>query len=161
MNSTIYNTLPELLKANIKQISKKSDETAGSRPNGGGTVTTSDNLFILSYTELVKNSTGSKYWDDASHDGSVYQFWSNKNLEINISSRPSSTQQQLLYKFNCDRRGTLLNGSAQSLPGYTWLRSVDPYDSAKVLTFNSNGWVNDFNGYDPNYLHCVSPSFAM
>ena len=154
MNSTIYNTLLYLLKTNIKQVTKKSNATAGTKPNGGSTVETSDKLFILSYTEFVKNSTSSLNWDDASHDGSVYQFWSSKDLSIDSHSSSGSTQQQLLYKLNCDRSGNLIKDSS-------WLRSVDPYESYRVLEFLKTGYVASRHGSDPSVEYCISPSFAM
>ena len=160
MNSTIYNTLPDLLKTNIKQITKKSNATAGSNPNGGNTVITSDKLWIISYTELCRNSTSSKWWNDASHDGSVYQFWSSKNLSIDTKAFSDTTQQQLLYKLNCDRSGTLLKESSWA-NGYSWQRSVDPYYSFCALRFYSDGCVYSNDGEYPPNEYCVAPSFAM
>ena len=160
MNSTIYNTLPDLLKTNIRQVTKKSNETAGSNPNGGSTVTTSDKLFILSYTEFVKNSTSSSYWNDESHDGSVYQFWSSQNLSIDTTPSSGSTQQQLLYKLNSDRSGTLVKDPSWSYSA-SWQRSVDPYDSKQVLNFNSYGRVRSNDGIDISNEDCVAPAFAM
>ena len=161
LNRSLYKLLPDILKINIREISKKSNSSAGKSPNGGSTDISQDKLWIMSYTEFVKNSTSSSYWNDASHDGSVYEFWSSKNLRIDSTPSSSSVQRNLFYKLNCNRAGTLIVDPDGGTEGYSWLRSLSTSKSYAALYFDSDGIISSYNGIIFSIRCCVVPCFAM
>ena len=161
MNDSIFSSLPSWLQNAILPVAKKYNTTAGSNPNGGGSATVTDKLWLISTTELVSNVVGKQpYWSDNSHQGSTYAFWNSKNLMF-AESQDSDEKKRLLYAMICNRAGTLLKDSSWEF-GYARVRSVSPRFADCDLQFNSYGIVSHVGGWrKPSDFCCVSPCFAM
>ena len=157
LNSKIYDRLPDLLRTNIKQVIKKSNQDAWIEPNGGSIITSNDKLWILSYTELVKNSLRPGVWTDASHDGSVYQFWASKDLVVDKAVDSGSEQAKLLKALVLFRDGS--RGDYNNTNSF--LRSLGPGSATEILRIHYNGYINSEDGDTCGWSCFVIPAFAM
>lgn len=72
----IYNTLPSEWKSVIKMVDKKAAN--GGSYNYSATVTTSENLFLLSEKEIFGSVT---YAQDGTNEGTQYAYWVSHNTD--------------------------------------------------------------------------------
>ena len=116
MNSgEIWKLMPSDLQSKVKAVTKLTNNVGGNDKNAAVT-TTSDKLFLLSYSEIVPDS----YWASSnpwtSTEGTQYEVFKDK-----VTSN---------YSWN-----DYLTGS------YSWWeRSVYPYNSTRFLLVNSSGY---------------------
>ena len=155
LNGKMFNTLPEVLKINIKEITKISNKTEGITPNGGETVTTRDKLWVLSYTEYAKYSTKSDYWDDANHDGSAYQFWSEERLSIDSGDGAPYKMKRL------DMIRSEKDISSYKSHRSVWERSLGPDPDVGGVLYIHSGALYSRVGYSSESEIGVALSFAF
>lgn len=163
MNSgEISSLLPSALKGEVLGVKKQSNSSAGTNPNGGAAQTTTDNFWVMSFTEFVSNaSTKSRNWTDDAHDGSTYQFYEDKNLTLNDDPADASVyQRQLLKELGSDRSGNPVKDAAWGT-SYMWSRSVAVTYVSGVMIMQSNGYINQNGGHHPSVRLCVVPCFSL
>ena len=158
---SIFYGLPSGLRNVILPVAKKYNTTPGSNPNGGSSATVTDNVWLISITELVSNVAAKQpdYWSENSHQGSTYAFWNSKDLLFGQQPSSGSEQQRLLYAMNCDRDGTLIKQWNEQIK--CAVRSVSPSRSGLILGFSADGTVIEANGIPAGMYMCVSPCFAL
>ena len=165
LNGTFKSTLPTSLSDSLATVSKLSNKIAGQNPVAGkDPVTTRDQLWILSFTELVKNAgTKVTLWGAGSdsRDGSTYEFWGSNDLVTGRTPSASSDQARLLLALNSDRAGALIPFVGGTTYTYSWQRSVSPNASSCVLIFCSDGYVYSNSAHSPHRERCVAPSFSL
>lgn len=144
MNSgAIWNQVPETLAANILAVDKftknRDDRTASNDDLKKVPVTaTSDKLWIMSYSELVK--TCPAWWDGLDGEGAQYGYW---NSKVSTNSGANAC----LVKF--DSTGA----------SYWWERSVAPNSAAGFADVSISGDPDDSGSASGTYGVC--PCFCM
>lgn len=148
-----------VVSSNLVTTTKVSNTSAGTTPNGGSTVTTHDKIWILSFTEYVKSIAGSeiasKYWDDNTHDGSVYGFWEFKNFPPSTPPKAGSEHALTVGALAANRSGY------RRADSYAWERSVSPSKSDGVNLIFETGNISAGMSNVPLSLNYIAPSFAM
>ena len=133
LNTTVYNQLPDDLKAIISEVSVASG--IGNSTTSG--TTASDNkLFLASEYEIF----GAKTYSIGTSEGSPqFGYWA-------------------LHNSNADRVKTKINSTSAQYWWFWWLRSPYSGNSTFFCGVSNSGFAN-FNG--SNYLSGVCPCFAI
>lgn len=137
MNSgEIWNLIPSDFQSKVKAVKKLSNNVGGSNENKNAAVTsTSDKLFLLSYSEIVSTSYWASVYPWTSSEGTQYEAFQDKVTENYSGS-------------NCLKIGS-----------YWWERSVCPYNSGDFLyvyTSGSPSYCNYATG-----SCCVCPAWCF
>ena len=137
MNSgEIWNLMPSDFQSKVKPVRKLTNNVNGTDKNAAVTVT-SDKLFLLSYSEIVKTPwSGWSAYSWIGKEGTQYEAFKGK-VTNNYSSN-----------------------DCLSIGGYWWERSVSPDDSARFLIVSSSGDPSYYNHY-ATYSICVCPAFSF
>lgn len=116
MNSgEIWNLMPADFQSKVRPVNKLTNNVTGTDKNAAVT-TTSDKLFLLSYSEIVPTSYWASSFPWTFSEGAQYEAFKGK-----VTSN---------YSWN-----DYLTGS------YSWWeRSVYPYNSTRFLLVNSSGY---------------------
>lgn len=139
----IYQILDTNLTNSFKSIEKKYNTTAGAKPSESTIASTTDKLWILSYTEYQSN-VNTTYWTK-DQLGSTYTYWKSKAIVNDSETCPSNPP---LLNLTKTRSGTLLKESSWSF-GHTSLRSVSPNSSNGVMAILNNT-INSKTDSDSN-----------
>lgn len=166
LNNTFKASLPASLQNKLASVSKLSNKKAGEKPVAGKEpVMTTDKLWVISYTELIRNASTKvdETWGKGSdsHDGSTYKFWYEKDLVVGSGVSNDSEQAKYFLAFNSDRAGKLLTFRQRNDYGFCMLRSVSPHYASFSMDFGSDGFLYNVTGTFPNDTLSVAPAFSL
>lgn len=156
LNTDFVDSLPNSVKSKLVNVSKISNSTAGTKPNGGDTVSTTDKSWILSFTEYIDvTGTSNEWWTENSHDGSIYNYYASKHFETGKAPAAGSEQAIIIGALNKKRDGSAAPGM------FGWQRSVSPNKNSEILMIYNSGNVSSYSGAYPLNRFYIAPSFAF
>lgn len=164
LNTTFYDMMPKSLQKSLISVTKKTNSTPGKtyiwRQES---IETIDKVWILSYTEFVKNGGDKEsLWgtNANAHDGSIYSYWDQFDLVVSKKQASGSLQQKLIKPLHYDREGIKVKTTGTD-SSYSWMRSVSPDNNTAAMIFQEEGIIFPYSGYTPNKQLCIAPSFAI
>lgn len=142
MNSgEIWNLMPSDFQSKVKLVRKLTNNVGGGSANKGAAVTvTSDELFLLSYSEIVP----------ISHWASGYPWTCSEGTQCE-AFRGRVTED--------DSDNELVNESLE-FGELWWERSMSPYLTNGFFYVASNGYPSGVN-FDASYSYCVCPAWSF
>ena len=136
MNSgEIWNLMPADFQSKVRPVNKLTNNVTGTDKNAAVT-TTSDKLFLLSYSEIVPTSYWASSFPWTFSEGAQYEAFKGK-VTNNYSS----------------------NGWCLKNGVNWWERTVDPYGSSNFLFVSYSG--NPACNHNPMNLRFVCPAFCF
>ena len=137
MNSgEIWNLMPSDFQSNVKPVRKLTNNVGGDKNEDAAVTATTDELFLLSYSEIVPTSYWASDYPWTSSEGTQYEAFKGKVTDI---------------------RGP---NPAIAIGDFWWERSVRTKGDAGFLRVDIAGRPSD-NSYASSDLYCVCPAWCF
>lgn len=132
----IWSLMPPDFQSKVKAVKKLTNNVGGGDENQNAAMSsTSDKLFILSFSEIVQ----------ASHWASDYPWTSSEGTQYEA--------------FRGKVTNNFANNDCLQFGGLWWERSVNPTEGAAFLVVGGTG--SPLYGDKATTLHCVLPAFCF